>query len=410
VARRLKSLWLNFVGELEKKGETRRFFDVEVPMSRILYRCQISGIPIRQEAIKLHLDGLGNAMGLARRRLRAESGILDPENRMMVNRAIQQDSMLSRALESYETTWETDSLLKLYETRSSLAATLRSYTRSSRSRKILLRSGSLGQSRIFPDFDCMGTVTGRIIARNPFLQNLASEYRGMLCADPDRQLLYPDYKQCEPGILADDCRDQRFQTDYNSGDVYEALATELFGSACHRDEAKLIFLFFCYGMAPRRIVQIASDITGLPTTRVGAAIDGFFGRYSGIVEWRSKLAQEIVRRGRVGTRLGNYRYFESDTPEASALRWAQSQRIQGTAALILKMTMIEIDRSLPEVDMLLPMHDALLVQVPTEWNSEDRKRLNRIFCDTYESVCPDVRARVSFSHFAPTNIVAEERS
>jgi len=399
VARRLCVRWSEEVTTLLAKGEWARFLHVEVPVSRVLHRRQASGIRVDEEVMERDLRRLGNDVASARQQLRSRFGILDPDDQLMVTGAIERDSLLSGVIEDYENSWQVDSLLKLYSDRSELAAALRAYTRASRSRRVLLRCGALDCGRVYPDYESMGTVTGRIIVRNPALQNLTREYRSILCPDGGMVLLYPDYRQCEPGILADDCEDEQFQRDYSSGDVYEALASALLGSGGSRDAAKLLFLFVCYGMATDRIVRIAADSLNLSVDRAGAAIDGFFSRYRGITAWREQLLRDIRKDGRIGTRLGNYRYFTSGTPDSRALRWAQSQRIQGTASLILKTAIVEIERCTPEIDILLPMHDALLVQVPEGAARRFQVRLAEILVDCYRRFCPTVGPRVAFNPF-----------
>ncbi len=399
VAINLRDVANQVFGRLRETNGLARLTEVEVPVSCVLHRRQALGLRVDGEAIRAKVSDLGEIAARARSHLRKEFAILDPSDRGQVAAAIQNDPHLCEIVDAEESEWSVESVLKLYAPVSPLAANLRKYRDAQRSRVILQRFGISKSGRVHPDYRVAGTVTGRILVRNPSLQNISRSYRDVLLADEGKTLLYPDFKQCEPGILAHDSQDQALIADYNAGDLYMALSETLFGDREHRSPSKLLFLFVCYGMASERVTKIGSSITGLPENEVEQAISAFFGRYPGIETWRHDLIAKVSTEGRVGTPFGNFRSFPAAVSAATALRGAQSQRIQGTAALILKQIIIEIEKRLPNVDVLLPMHDALLVQVPT-WDVANLKsNIDAIFCEVYRRYCPSIYPKVTFEDF-----------
>ena len=141
-----------------------------------------------------------------------------------------------------------ESYLDLHAEHAELPMHLKRYRNTKRDKTILLRLGGISSDRIHPYYRTIGTVTGRITVEAPLLQNLKATHRDVIAADDGMALLYPDYSQFEPGILADDSHDPELTQGFNAGDLYKALSSALFGSDAQRDSAKLLFLSFCYGM------------------------------------------------------------------------------------------------------------------------------------------------------------------
>lgn len=403
VAIHLRDVWAQVCYRLRESNSLERFTNIETPVTRILCRRQVLGIRVDSEKIHTKVIGLSAAAAKSRFNLRRKFSILDPSDRGQVASAIVNDPHLAGVVNADEPDWKMQSLLKLFAKVSPLAAELRVYRNSQRTKEILQRFGVTEFGRVHSDFRVAGTVTGRILVRNPSLQNIARSHRDALIPDEGKIFLYPDFKQCEPGILAHDSSDLSLVADYNTGDLYEGLSTALFGDRKHREPSKLLFLFVCYGMAHERVVAIGSSITGLSKIEVERAITGFFNRYPGIDTWRNDLSNIVSEEGKIGTPSGNYRSFPAGATPGAILRGAQSQRIQGTAALILKKIIIEIDQRLPEVDLLLPMHDALLVQVPAKFVAPLRSEIESVFREVYKSYCPSVFPQVTFDTFFHNN-------
>jgi DNA polymerase I-like protein with 3'-5' exonuclease and polymerase domains len=395
----LEKLWISLKKKLAQAGEEKRYFEIEKNINEIFLRQQLIGIKIGQSILLERLDKLDKKIGDAGRILRKKWLINDPHDKNFLIRALRK-AELSK-LTQYIDDSSFDSLLSMLSGKNDLPKYLKIYYDNERDKQIILRMGGIGRDRIFPIYKTIGTVTGRIIVESPSLQHLRKINRDILIPEKGKIFLYPDYSQFEPGIMADDSKDQNFIADFNSGDLYKSLSRSLFGSEKNRDSAKIIFLSFCYGMSIETMVSFAAKSSGREVSDTKKIITDFFGRYNRLNEWKNDLGNNLTVYGRIGTRLGNYRYRDckSGIITNKEKRWIVSQRIQGTASLILKKVIIEIYENCREVDILLPMHDALLLQVPEENSNEVKDRIEEIFISNFMKECPSIRPRVSFDNF-----------
>ena len=188
VARNLRDVANNVFGRLRETNGLARLTEVEVPVSRILHRRQALGLRVDGEAIRAKVSALGEVAARARSNLRKEFAILDPSDRGQVASAIQNDPHLCEIVDAEESEWSVESVLKLYAHVSSLAANLRNYRDAQKSRVILQRFGIFKNGRVHPDYRVAGTVTGRILVRNPSLQNISRSYRDVLLADEGKTM------------------------------------------------------------------------------------------------------------------------------------------------------------------------------------------------------------------------------
>jgi DNA polymerase I-like protein with 3'-5' exonuclease and polymerase domains len=206
-----------------------------------------------------------------------------------------------------------------------------------------------GGERLFPTFDCFGTVTGRITVANPRLQQLRKRFRGILAPDPGKRLLYLDYAQFEPGILASVVDDVSFRRLYNTEDLYAALSVAVFGNTRERDVCKKTFLAYCYGMSVERIARLlaGADFSLESIMTFGASVGRFFNAFPGLETYRQKAQEQLASQGFVVTVMGNRRLRQSQGPlTARERRWAVNQFVQGTASVIFKQAIIGIADSL----------------------------------------------------------------
>lgn len=395
----VRESWLTLSAGLRQRGEMVRFVKVEHPVQQVLLERQRRGIRISGRRLRTRLDVTSLQIADSSRRLRKEWGVLDPDDQSEIDDVLSKHGM--RGVRPRGATFVDDSLIDCYAQGNSLAATVKNYRDSKADRTRLLRLGALGQGRVHPVFATMGTVTGRIMVESPPLQFIKKSNRGIIVPDSGRVLLYPDFAQFEPGILADDSKDRALIDDYNNGDLYAALGRQLYGSDARRESAKILFLSYCYGMGSRALARHVAATSGMSIALSELRLADFFGRYAQLTRWRKSLNRRLAETGRIGTRQGNFRYRASHGPLlASESRWVMSQRIQGTASLILKRIVLRVAREFPSVDVLLPMHDALLLQVPKAERKRLSRALVRVFEDEFAGECPSVRPRVVLKPFA----------
>jgi DNA polymerase I-like protein with 3'-5' exonuclease and polymerase domains len=402
----LHEFWRRTREQLATLGELRRFDEIEQPVGALLLKTQQQGIPFNRSQVNCRLGDLGQTVTRSAAALRMKWNVLRPTDSAQLVAALGQDNrirvdeVLRRPALASVIRARLDAALDFLSQDYALAAEIKRFRAASHDKAILLHLSARPTDRVHPPFTIVGTVTGRPLARTPALQYLSRSTRAVLCADDGKVLLYPDFCQFEPGILAEDSGDEKLQHDFNTGDLYAALSRKVFGTPDCRDQAKLIFLAFCYGMSVARAAELLATKAGT-TSDTEALIATFFEEYSQLEPWRRGINNQLMQEGRIGSRSGNFRYrVRADRPLiASERRWSLSQRIQGTASLILKRAMLRVEE-LGIADLLLPMHDAALYQVDEANVADTKSQIEREFISAFTEECPNLRPSVKFQPFA----------
>ena len=243
-------------------------------------------------------------------------------------------------------------------------------------------------SRVHTTFQAAATATGRLSSVNPNLQNiptrteLGREIRAAFTAAPGTQLLSADYSQIELRLLAHFSGDPLLVHAYqNNEDIHTLTASEVFGVPAAemdkqtRNRAKAVNFGIVYGISP---FGLAAQL-GIPQAEARAYIERYFARYSGVQSFIEKTLEETRKTGSVRTLFGRVRPIpdiESRNPNQRgfAERTAINTPLQGTAADLIKLAMISIDRQLTEralkTRMVLQVHDELLFEVSASETAE----------------------------------------
>jgi DNA polymerase-1 len=219
---------------------------------------------------------------------------------------------------------------------------------------------------------------------NPNLQNipirseLGREIRAAFTASPGTQLLSADYSQIELRLLAHFSGDPLLVKAYAENiDIHTMTASEVFGVAAEsmdketRGRAKAVNFGIVYGISA---FGLAAQL-GIAQAEARAYIERYFVRYAGVQAFIEKTLEQTRRDGSVRTMFGRVRPIpdiESRNPNQRgfAERTAINTPLQGTAADLIKLAMIAIDRQLAErglkTRMVLQVHDELLFEVPLD--------------------------------------------
>jgi hypothetical protein len=401
----IRRAWPKIYTGLRQSGEEIRFVDVEVPVQQIFLSRQHAGIQTDKNEIERLLDTVRMEKYSAYRKVATVLGFA-PESLTFRNVG----PFLARTDARHLAEFSDGSIeehFKMAQEQSSFARSFLSYMRAKRNLAILTRaSGS--EARLHPVFSCFGTVTGRILVAEPRIQELRRRYRGILCADQGKELRYLDYAQFEPGILADRARDETFLRQYNSSDLYKSLSRAVFADIDHRAVCKRIFLAYCYGMTAENIAKLLAgpqfNLEAL--IRFRDAVSGFFGAFPGLEVYRRSVTEELERTGSIGTLLGNRRIRLSTGPlDNKERRWAISQSIQGSASLIFKQAMIQLAKRFGNDSILVPMHDAVLMQFDRREVGSAEAVAKGIMAAVFQAHCPSIQPRVvsaSFVEEAPS--------
>ncbi len=244
------------------------------------------------------------------------------------------------------------------------------------------------ESRVHTTFQAAATATGRLSSVNPNLQNipirteLGREIRAAFIAAPGTQLLSADYSQIELRLLAHFSGDKLLMRAYAEDiDIHTLTASEVFGVPIDqmdketRGRAKAVNFGIVYGISA---FGLAAQL-GIPQAEAKAYIDRYFARYQGVKEFIEKTLEQTRKDGFVRTMFGRLRPIpdiESRNPNQRgfAERTAINTPLQGTAADLIKLAMIALDRKLAERElktrMVLQVHDELLFEVPFDEKDE----------------------------------------
>jgi DNA polymerase-1 len=240
------------------------------------------------------------------------------------------------------------------------------------------------ESRVHTTFQAAAVATGRLSSINPNLQNiptrteLGREIRAAFTAAPGTQLLSADYSQIELRLLAHFSGDPLLVHAYqNNDDIHTLTASEVFSVPAAemdkqtRNRAKAVNFGIVYGISP---FGLAAQL-GIPQQEARAYIERYFARYAGVQAFIEKTLEETRKTGSVRTLFGRVRpipEMESRNPNQRgfAERTAINTPLQGTAADLIKLAMISLDRKLAErglkTRMVLQVHDELLFEVPAD--------------------------------------------
>jgi DNA polymerase-1 len=238
--------------------------------------------------------------------------------------------------------------------------------------------------RIHTSFNQIATATGRLSSSEPNLQNIpvrgewGRRIREVFVAEEGNILLSADYSQVELRILAHLSHDQGLLDAFrNDLDIHARTASELFGIPTNkvthdmRRIAKTVNFGVIYGISPFGL----SEALSIPREAARKYIEQYFDRHPGVKGYIEETLEGAKQKGYVTTLFGRRRAIpelKSQNPNTrqQGERFAINSPIQGTAADIIKIAMINIwkrfnDRGL-RARIILQVHDELLFELPKE--------------------------------------------
>jgi DNA polymerase-1 len=236
--------------------------------------------------------------------------------------------------------------------------------------------------RLHTTFLQTATATGRLSSVNPNLQNipvrteLGREIRAAFIAEPGSVLLTADYSQIELRLLAHFSEDPSLVEAFRRGDdIHTLTAAEVFGVPPlmiddeHRRRAKAVNFGIVYGLSPFGL----SQQLGIETREAKQFIDAYFAKYKSVRTFIDRTLEECRREGKVRTLFGRTRPIpdigsKNANQRGFAERTAVNTPLQGTAADLIKLAMIQIDAELAarklKSRMTLQVHDELVFEAP----------------------------------------------
>ncbi len=236
--------------------------------------------------------------------------------------------------------------------------------------------------RIHTRFEQAVAATGRLSSTEPNLQNIPIRkevgrlVRSAFVAPPGHQIVSADYSQIELRVLAHLTADPVLLAAFRGAeDIHRRTAAEVFGVAPEavtsdmRRQAKVINFGIIYGMGPQRLSRELAITVG----EAEDYIRRYFERYARVREFSERVVADGRRDGFVATLIGRRRYLpdlnaREPNIRQAAERMAWNSPIQGTAADVIKIAMLAVEREIESTGsgarMLLQVHDELLFEVP----------------------------------------------
>jgi DNA polymerase-1 len=236
--------------------------------------------------------------------------------------------------------------------------------------------------RVHTNFAQAVAVTGRLSSNEPNLQNIpirnaeGRRIREAFIAPPGHHILSADYSQIELRIMAHLSGDENLMAAFRSGeDVHRRTAAEIFGipgsevAAEQRRYAKTINFGLIYGMSA---FGLASQL-GIERGAAQQYMDRYFTRYPGVKAYMDQTRKSAREQGYVETVFGRRLYMidiraSNNQRRQGAERAAINAPMQGTAADLIKLAMIQVHRWLREQQLasrlVLQVHDELVFEVP----------------------------------------------
>ena len=395
--------WRNIQADLAESEELERFQHVEVPVQAIFAHRQNVGIAIDKAALSDLLNAVRNEKYRAYAQV-ASALNRNPTHLNFWSIAPYLSNTDASHLGGARDGGQLREAFKLAARNSEFAKNFLQYVDAARDETSLKRAEGLGD-RIQPLFQIVGTVSGRVLVSDPHLQQLRRQYRSILVADPGMKLAYLDYAQFEPGVLAELSGDEKLVAAYNSADLYSALSESVFGSSELRPLAKRMFLAFCYGMKPDSIAKLVCGKSASDDERESYSkrVLEFFGSFPGLQSYRDDSAKRLLETGSVSSVWGNRRLRAEQSIELTEKekRWAVNQPVQATASLIFKEALIALSNQFGRDSILLPMHDAVLMQFVDDGTyDENVSTASKLMELAFVKRCPKVRPSISTEPFS----------
>lgn len=360
------------------------YFDIELPLAHVLYKMEERGMLVDTDGLRKFSSELDEKIRDDTAKIFEIAGhdfnISSPKQLGTVLFNELGLPSFKKTKSGYSTNAEVLEKLRPYHPIIDLILDYRQVTKLKSTYADGLPAAACEDSRIRTSFNQTVTATGRLSSTEPNLQNipirteLGSRMREYFPAPSGKLLIDADYSQIELRLLAHISGDPLMCKAFNEGaDIHTATAAQVFGVSEDevtpelRKRAKAVNFGIVYGIGDYSLSQ------DLKITKKQAAdyISAYKAKYIGVEEYLSAAVESAYRQGFVTTMLGRRRAIpELASPKASMRafgeRVAMNSPIQGSAADIIKIAMIRVERALEksglDAKLIMQVHDELIVE------------------------------------------------
>lgn len=383
------NLWEVLRPRLEAEGLRKVFDQVDLPLVDILARMERNGIAIDADYLANLSRGYEKELRAIEERIQAfTQGPINLNSTKQLAKLLFEDLKLPPQSKT-KTGYSTDaSVLEALAPLHEVPRLLLEYREITKLKGTYvdpvpgMRDAKTG--RIHAGFHQTVAATGRLSSSDPNLQNIPArtqrglQIRGAFVPKPGCVFVSADYSQIELRLLAHMSGDPELVRSFQSGeDVHRRTASEIFGvkpeaiDDRQRGIAKAINFGLMYG---KTAFGLAQELK-IPRKEAQETIDRYFQRYQGVKRFLDQQILDARERGYVTTLLGRKRNLpdirsNNQAVRNNAERMAMNSPIQGTAADLMKLAMIELDRALEKggyrAKLLLQVHDEFVLEAPTD--------------------------------------------
>ena len=369
--------------EIEKLGCLKLFNEVDIPLCSVLANMEIEEFPLHKDKLEEIGKSFKEKMQYYKQNIYELAG-----EEFNVDSPKQVGDILFNKLglkaQSKKMSTSIDVLKELKDVHPIVEQILlyRKYAKLYNTYVVGLVSQIYDDGKIHAMFNQALTSTGRLSSSEPNLQNISvRDEEGKLIRkafyyDGDEySILSLDYSQIELRILAALSNSKHLKEVFeNNEDIHYSTAKKIFSdnpTSEERRRAKAVNFGIIYGISDWGL----AEQIGVSAKEARKIIDSFYTAYPEIATYFKNISQEVVKNGYVTTLLGRRRYLRevhdsNYQVREFARRAAMNAPIQGTAADLIKIAMIKIDKALEENNlkskMILQIHDELLFKVPNE--------------------------------------------
>jgi len=390
------------IKKLESCQQLALLNDVEIPLSKVLAKMEFKGISVDQTELEtqtknMHLrikDLEEQIFQIANQRFNVASTKQLAE--VLIGLGL---SLGKKTKTGYSTDNEVLNMLVDQHEIIPLVIQYRALTKLYSTYLVGLKEVMFANNKIHTIYKQALTLTGRLSSVEPNLQNIpirtleGSLIRKIFVADADYLFLGADYSQIELRVLADIADEANLIESFKQNeDIHESTARKIFDvttvNAEQRRRAKAVNFGIIYGIGP---YSLGNDI-GVSYPEAQNFIDTYLSVYPNISKYMQDIKQFVLKNGYVATILNRRRYI----PEVQSLnknirefgfRTALNAPIQGSAADIIKIAMINLDRYIGEnklkSKLILQVHDELIIAVYQSEIEIMKEKVTQIMQDAY---------------------------
>ncbi len=411
-ARAVLDLGEAFAARLEEVGATRLLHEVELPTSELLARMERHGIAADRphlEAMEQQFAGaVQQAVKEAHASVGREFNLGSPKQLQEVLFGELNLPKTKKTKTGYTT--DADALAWLAgRTEHELPVIMLRHREQAKLRVTVegLIKSVAGDGRIHTTFNQTVAATGRLSSTDPNLQNIPVRTdegrairRGFVVGEGFASLMTADYSQIELRVMAHLSEDAGLIEAFTSGeDLHTTVASQVFGvdksavDAEMRRKIKAMSYGLAYGLSAFGLSQQLN----IEAAEARALMDTYFERFGGVRDYLHRVVDEARATGYTETLLGRRRYLpdlNSDNRQRREMaeRMALNAPIQGTAADIVKVAMLNVDRALREAGlrsrMLLQVHDEIVLELAPGEREQAEELVRREMASAVELRAP----------------------